>query len=314
VPGLEKLLADGRRSYGATGSKGDDLARADRLYGEGKYAESVPAYRAALAGIPETDPRWARAAESLLFALSATRQGEECVALALRAYPKLRGTLNGADFAGAGLECAMHMPPDAKDRAETVARFEAAVKESLADPKLPLAADDRSALYQALYNAREDAKDEAGMAAVAREWVGDLDARAARAQTDEQRTAMDPNRLGAYQAAGEIEKAIPMLERSEREFPKDYNPPARLAFVYQRLGRWDEALAASDRALALVYGPRRIRVLLVRADIYKGKGDSARERKTLEDAVAFAKSLPEGQRSEETIADLEKRLGELGKS
>jgi hypothetical protein len=52
----------------------------------------------------------------------------------------------------------------------------------------------------------------------------------------------------------------------------------------------------------------------VRADIYKGKGDSARERKTLEDAVAFAKSLPEGQRSEETIADLEKRLGELGKS
>jgi tetratricopeptide (TPR) repeat protein len=314
VPGLEKLLADGRRSYGAAGTKGDELARADRLYGEGKYAESVPAYRAALAAIPENDPRWGRAAESLLFALSATRQGEECVALALRAYPKLRGTLNGADFAAGGLGCALHAPPDVKDRAETIARFEAAVRESLADPKIQLAADDRSALYGTLFDARDDAKDQAGAAAVAKEWVADLDARAERAKTPEQRTAMDPNRLGAYEAAGEIEKAIPMLERSEREFPKDYNPPARLALVYQKLGRWDDALSASDRALALVYGPRRIRVLLVRADIYKGQGDDGMERKTLEDALAFARSLPEGQRSEETIASLEKRLAAVGKS
>jgi tetratricopeptide (TPR) repeat protein len=78
--------------------------------------------------------------------------------------------------------------------------------------------------------------------------------------------------------------------------------------VYQKLGRWDEALAADDRALKLVYGPRRIRVLVVRADIYAGKGDAAMQKKTLEDAVAFAKSLPEGQRSEENVADLEKRV------
>ena len=314
VPRLEKLLAEGRRSYGGSGAKDGDLARADRLYGEGKYAESVPAYRAALADLAETDPRWARASESLLFALSATRQNADCASLALGAYPKLRGTLNGADFAAGGLDCALRLPPDAKDRAESVARLEAASKESLADPKIPLAADDRSALYGSLFDARKDAKDEAGATALAKEWVADLDARASRAKTNEQRTAMDPNRLGAFEAAGEIEKAIPMLERSEREFPKDYNPPARLALVYQKLGRWDEALAASDRALALVYGPRRIRVLLVRADVYKGRGDAAMERKTLEDAVAFARSLPEGQRSEETIATLEKRLSAVSVS
>jgi len=119
---------------------------------------------------------------------------------------------------------------------------------------------------------------------------------------------MDPNRLGAYQAAGQIEKAIPMLQQSERDFPKDYNPPARLSSVYLKLGRYDEALAASDRALALVYGPRRVRVLLTRADIYKGKGDASMERKTLEDAIAFAKSLPDAQKPDETIAQLEKRL------
>jgi len=145
---------------------------------------------------------------------------------------------------------------------------------------------------------------------VAKAWVADLDARAARATTREQRTSMDPNRLGAYQAAGEIERAIPMLEQSEREFPKDYNPPARLALVYQKLGRWDQALAASDRALALVYGPRRIVVLLTRAQIYQGKRDAASAKKTLEDALAFARSLPEGQRSEQRIADIQKWLNE----
>jgi tetratricopeptide (TPR) repeat protein len=122
---------------------------------------------------------------------------------------------------------------------------------------------------------------------------------------------MDPDRLGAFEAANELQKAIPMLEQSERDFPKDYNPPARLALVYQKLGRWEQALAASDRALDLVYGPRRIRVLVVRADIYKGMGEEEKERKTLEEAVGFAKSLPEGQRSEDQIAGLEKRLGSL---
>ena len=311
VPRLEKLFAEGRRSYGeAASGAGGDLALADKLYGEGKYAESIPAYRTALKGIPESDPRWARASESLLFALSATRQDADCAALALDGYPKLRGTVAGADFAASGLDCALRLAPTANDRAASVSRLEAAAKESLADSSIPLAADDRSAVYGSLFDAREDAKDAAGAAAVAKEWVADLDARAARAKTREQRTAMDPNRLGAYEAAGQIEKAIPMLQQSEREFPRDYNPPARLARVYQKLGRWDDALAASDRALALVYGPRRVVVLANRAQIYRDKGDAAMAKKTLEDALAFARSLPEGQRSEQRIADIEKWLKE----
>jgi tetratricopeptide (TPR) repeat protein len=312
VPRLEKLFAEGRRSYGGGADKGGELARADKLYGEGRYADSVPAYRAALASIPEKDARWARASESLLFALSATRQNADCAALALSAYPKLGGTLWGADLAAGGLDCALRLPPDAKDRAATVERLEAATRESLADPKIPLAADDRSSLYGAIFDARQDAKDASGAAAIAQEWVADLDARAARAATAEQRTAMDPNRYSAFKAAGKLEKAIPMLEQSERDFPKDYNPPARLASAYLSLRRFDEALAASDRALALVYGPRRMRVLLVRADIYKGKGDAAMERKTLEDAAGFAQTLPEAQRTGETIAELQKRLQATG--
>jgi len=51
-------------------------------------------------------------------------------------------------------------------------------------------------------------------------------------------------------------------------------------------------------------------VLLTRAQIYQGKGDAASAKKTLEDALAFARSLPEGQRSEQRIADIQKWLNE----
>jgi hypothetical protein len=60
-----------------------------------------------------------------------------------------------------------------------------------------------------------------------------------------------------------------------------------------------------------VYGPRRIRVLTTRAEILKDRGDADAARAALRDAVEFAESLPPGQRSEDTIASLKKKLAEL---
>ncbi|TMQ64301.1 MAG: tetratricopeptide repeat protein [Candidatus Eisenbacteria bacterium] len=102
-----------------------------------------------------------------------------------------------------------------------------------------------------------------------------------------------------------------MLEASERDFPEDYNPPARLATAYKAMKRWDDALAASDRALARAYGPRKLRLLQTRSEIQIGRGDAAAARRTLEEAVAMAEALPEGQRSESTIASLKKQLSAL---
>jgi tetratricopeptide (TPR) repeat protein len=102
-----------------------------------------------------------------------------------------------------------------------------------------------------------------------------------------------------------------MLEQSEKDFPKDYNPPARLALVYLKLQRYDDAMTAANRALERVYGPRRIRVLSTIVDIQLGKGDRAGARKTLEDAVTFADGLPEGQRNEEQVASLRRKLDAL---
>ena len=77
------------------------------------------------------------------------------------------------------------------------------------------------------------------------------------------------------------------------------------------LGRLDDALAANDRALAKVQGARRLRVLSDRSAIQVARGDKAAAVKTLEEAIAYAKSLPEAQVSPRQVESLEKKLTEL---
>ena len=308
------ILADGERAVRrGRGGFEQALARADRAYAEGKNAEAAKGYREAIALAPKSWPRYGRTVESLLFALQFTDDAAGCVTTAREAFPRLRHTSSAANVAASGLGCAVQLPPTYPRRAEIVAAFERDVRAVMADPKITMSGDDRSGLYQTLIDAREDAKDAAGQRKLTEEWSAFLDGAAARAKTVEQRTSFDSHRLSAYFALQEPEKAVPMLEQSERDLPGDYNPPARLALAWKELREWDKALAASDRALAKAYGPRRLGILRTRAEIYQGKGDAASAKKTLEQAIAEAEALPEGQKSPGMLAGLRKRLAALEK-
>ena len=107
-----------------------------------------------------------------------------------------------------------------------------------------------------------------------------------------------------------------MLQLSEQEFPDDCNPPARLATAYLNMKHYDEALAASDRAMRkpMADGPRKLLYYDTRISIYTGMGNAAAAKQTLEAAIAFAQGLPEGQRSESRIASLKKRLDKLNQT
>jgi tetratricopeptide (TPR) repeat protein len=314
VAQLQRILDDGRLAVlGGGAGQGPEpaFARAERLYGERSFREAASAYQEALKLAPPDWPRYSRAVESLLFALASAKDCAAALKVAREALPKLRETPSALNLAGTGLSCARALPETDASRADTVAFFEGAAREVIADPKVVAAADDRSGVYFELLEARKAVKDEAGARRTAAEWAAFLDAEAAKATSPEARTVFDSHRLSAYIEMGEPQRAIPMLEASERDFPRDYNPPARLAYAYKQLKRWDEALAASDRALALAYGPRKIQILLTRADVFQGRGDKAKARATLEEALATARALPAGQRSEATIAALEKRIAAL---
>jgi len=332
VPQLKKILDDGRTAVrsgkpatketgGPTPTAGTQtvaavqaLSRADALYGEGKDAEAATFYREALEQAPEGWPQYGRTVESLLFALYQAEDNEGGAKLARDVFPRLRSTPSAANVAASGLDMALSLPEENPLRKELAAALEADARSVVDDDKLQIPADDRSGVYYALVDARHAAEDSVGARAMAERWAKFLEDAAAAAPNAEARTVFDGHRLAAYRELGQVERAIPMLEQAERELPDDFNPPARLAIAYRELKKYDEALAASDRAMAKVYGPRKLVVLSTRADIYKDRGDVAAARKTLEDALQCANGLPDGQKSEGSIKALQKKLDGLPKS
>jgi tetratricopeptide (TPR) repeat protein len=318
VAQLDRLFDEQSAGYARRVGRGAELTMADAtlraadsLYAADAHPQAAALYAQAIADAPANWAPRARAIDARLFSLSEADSAEACVTLAEAELPTARHTTAGANIAGSGLGCALHLPPEAPRRAERIAALEAACREILADRSLDLQGDDRSGLYISLLDARDDASDSLGHLKVAEQWSAFLDGEAARATNPTARVVFDPHRLSAYMESGHAERAIPMLEQSQRDFPDDYNPPARLAIAYRALKRWDEGLAASDRAMKLAYGPRKITFFQTRADLYKGKGDLDGARRTLEEAVAYAEALPDGQRSNATIASLKKRLEAL---
>lgn len=287
------------------------LAEADRLYGAADWSAAADAYAAVIADAPA---RWAplpRVADAYLFALQRADRTADCARAARELLPRIAGTPSTASVASVGLDCAVGLDADAAGRSAAIAELERAAQAALADPALGLAADDRSGLYISLLGAREDARDEGGKKRLSGDWIALLEAAAAEAPTPAARAVFDSHRLSAYIEAGEPQRAVPMLEASERDFPGDYNPPARLAVAYRAMKDSPRALAASDRALALAYGPRRLGILRTRAAIQAESGNRTAARATLESALAEAKALPAGQVSERTFAALRLELEKL---
>jgi tetratricopeptide (TPR) repeat protein len=318
LPQLTTLLADGRRAVATPASAQEAatadaaLATADRFYGDARYPEAADAYELAIARAPASWPSYGRSMESLLYSLSSVDSSERVALIARDAYPRVAGTPSAPSVAASGLDAAIELPAEYPQRRDLIALHESRLKESLADPDVRIADDDRSSYMASLMDARKDAGDSTGARKAAEAWSTFLDGAAARAKTPDQRVVFDSHRLSAYIELAQPERAIPMLQQSQRDFPDDYNPPARLAAAYNAMKQWDDAIASTDRALKLAYGPRKLRIYSARYDAYTGKGDATAARKTLEESIAYAEALPPGQRSESTIAALKKKLDAQG--
>jgi tetratricopeptide (TPR) repeat protein len=305
---LAKLLNDGEKIAQGPKTKADEaIARADRLLGDQKYADAAKAYDEAIAAAPKGWSRLGRAAESLTFALTLAHDPATCATRALDLYPRVKGTYASFNVAVNGLSCAIDLP----EKGETFATLEKYTRETLADQKIPLSADDRSGLYETLIGAREAVKDEEGAHSLHEQRAAFLEKEAAKAKTAEQRAVFDSHRMSEYMALKQPERALPMLQQSEKDLPEDYNPPARLATIYRELKRYDDAIAASDRAMKLAYGPRKIGIYRTRASIYEAMGNKEAAKRTIEEAIKYAEMLPNPESNKNAIAALKKKLETL---
>jgi tetratricopeptide (TPR) repeat protein len=175
-------------------------------------------------------------------------------------------------------------------------------------------ADDRSGAYEALVDAGNATGEKAAAKENAVAWAAFLEGEAKNAKTPAERAVFDPHRLLAYLALNQPERAIPMLQQTQKDFPDDFNPPARMARAYLEMGKYDDAISNSDQAMTLANGPRRVKIALVKADALAKKGDVAGERKTIADSIAFLATLPAADVSSKMKTVLEGRLAKIDAS
>ena len=306
VTQLVKLLDDGERAARGGGDAGTrERARADRLAGERKWTDAAAAYRSAMPLVAASEKP--RVIEAMIGALSFAHQEAACSRAAQELLPTMPRGPSFANAAMVGLGCALEIKGEEGVTAR--ATLTPLAEEAVALPGL--LADDRSGLFEELVQARADADDAGGKRAMAQRWLIFLEGEAARAPGPEQRAVFDPHRVNAALAMDEPMRAEAALKMSERDLPGDYNAPARLALIYRAAKRYDDGLAAIDRALPKAYGPRALRLYDLKADLQRDKGDLAAAKKTLEQALATAAGLPSEQRRPQMVAQLQRKLDAL---
>jgi hypothetical protein len=278
------------------------LARADRANAEGRPKEGIEAYREALKVGGAGWSRRARTVASLVLAYAAASELESCATTARKEAPGLGRGASFATVVGTGLSCVNAAPAEASWRSRSLAALEPLARSAVGIPGL--LADDRAGLYEGLVEARTARGDERGVRTTAESWWRFLERERGRAADAEARASLDSWRVAAAMALGDPARALPALEASQRDLPRDYNPPARRAYLLRELGRFAEARAAVEQALAKAYGPRKLKVYQLAASILEKQGDRAALAATLEEALAYASMLPAQQRDEKVASAL----------
>ncbi|MGA7118876.1 MAG: thioredoxin family protein [Polyangiaceae bacterium] len=286
---LEDSAVSGRQGKEG-GAASSALLRGYRASAGGRADEAIAAYRQALGAAPPDWPRRAQSVDALVTQLAEDGQFGACVDTGFDEAPKLPGGTALADVLRAAIGCAEELTRGGSGSGR-LGDLAALGHRVASDGSQPILADDRSDLYDFVVGAYRELGQDGEAKRIAAEWAAFLEEQAGRAASPAARAVFDAHRVLAYGALGEPQRAVPMLEQTERDFPGDYNPPARLATTYLAMKRNDDALAAVQRALAKAYGPRKLRLWSLEADAYQAMGNAPAAREALRAALDFAKTV-----------------------
>lgn len=313
VSELLTLLQETQRDAGRDTPSGGELAalwlRGNRASAQGDLDGAIDAYRSALSRSTAEWPTRPSVLEALSMRLSEAKRGAQCVQLAAREAASMPKGTPLVNVLVTAIAAGSELPANAPERRE-LPRLIALGTALVGDLELQVLVDDRSGLYQTLVDALASS-DPAAAQRLAANWASLLEAHATAAASPAERRVWDPHRLEAYLALHQPERALPMLEQSERELPADFNAPARLARAQLALGHVALARAAIERALPRCSGPRKLRLYLLHADTLVAAGDRSAARASLQAALAFARDSQLPARYDAVRQQIERRLLEL---
>ena len=299
------FLEAGRKAQqgGAAGADAK-LLSAERLLALKSYTAAEQDLVAALAQAPATWPRRPDVLTSLISTRNKNKEYDSCLELADKSMNDTGNAAAATDFTVIALACAETFDKDIAQAARIKRIREHAVTrltKLIADQTAPLSVDDRSDAMATLREALDSLgkHDDAKATAEAQRTL--LDAAAAAATTPMAAMTYNWQRCDVYAYLGRPLELVPALEKSAKDLPDEYDPRARLGWIYLQAEKLPEAARWTDEALRMAYGPRKARVLGQRAQIAAKQHDAAGEKKYREAAVALWQSLPPGQANPEAL-------------
>jgi thiol-disulfide isomerase/thioredoxin len=279
------------------------LRDAERAVVAGDLAAADTAYVAALAAAPASWPRRADTLVSLIQTRYKRGEVAGCLELGLTRDADTGASSSTTDFFAFALRCAEERATAEPDRARQLRERAVTRLSALADDAAaPLSVDDRSDVLANLRGALDalGKMPEARAAAVRQRAL--LDAAAAEAPSPLARMTYIWPQAEVYAYLGVPLELVPALEKVAADLPTEYDPPYRLAWIYLQAGKPDQALPWADKALGLVYGPRKARAQSMVVDIQKARGDRAAEKKAREALIAIYEGLPAGMAQPAALA------------
>ena len=304
------FLDDGAKAVAGVDGAAKHLLAAERAIAVKDLATAETELTAAIESAPAGWVRKPDALTSLVHTKRKRKDAAGCLATAEKYLDETGAAASATDFVGISLDCAK----DAGDPARAAVFRERAItrlQKLLDDPAAQLSADDRSDAMVYLRDVLEAVgrKPEAiNLAEKQRQFLED---QIPKARSPLAAMTFNFQLAGAYIYLGRPLEAVPALEASAKALPHEYDPAARLGWVYQEAGQLAEAATWTDKAIALAYGPRKASLLARRADIAATQGDPALEKKLRTEIVALWESLPPGQANPDALAKAKAALAKL---
>jgi tetratricopeptide (TPR) repeat protein len=314
VQDMRAFVQDGVRAYREKGKPADPAWAAQRegdaARARGDLKATAEAYARAVQLSKPGDPQRPERLNLYMSALLRVHDDRTCVQTGLKEARNTPESALGTDFQTYAFSCVQNLPKGDPDAVRMHELAIARIREILAKPDAPLAADDRSDALATLAEMLDVKGRHPEAVEAMQERAKILEKAAAAAPDATLASTFDAHRTDTYLYLKQPAKAEKLLAQREKEMPSDYNPPARLARVLFEEKKLPEAEAAVDRALAKMdRGQRRVGILDLKAKILKAGGKSTTA--VLREQLDVLRSLPTTQRKPAREAEIERQLGSV---
>ena len=315
VKQFRDFMASGAQAAAGGGAAADArYLGGQRALAKKDFATANEEFTAALGAMPESWPRRDELLNALVMVKSKVGDTKACLEVGEKYMDAAGANALATNFIEMAVGCADKAAADAalKDRAialrdKAIARWRAI----LADNAAPLSVDDRAEAMGYLRDALEGAGKLDDAKQVGEQLRTLLDDAWAKAKTPEETMTHLWLRCEVYAWLKRPLDLVADVEKLAKQLPKEYDPLARLGWLYWKGGKLTEAATWTEKALGLVYGPRKGRVLAQRAEIAKAAGDKATEKKYREDAVKLWETLPPAQQNADNLEAARRALAAM---